>query len=307
MNYQFVIQARISQEIIRVVSEQAIFAIECLQGMEDRHEGIHEARKSLKKVRAVLRLSRTALLPETFLQANRTARDLGRELSGLRDASALIEALDKLREFHPEWMDAESFFEVRALLETRRDLLFREMIEEANIDQSVIEHLKAFRTWAATWKPTQRSFQQAFQPGLETIYAQGIEAFHLAFAQPSAHHFHEWRKRVKDLWYHVLLLEACWPAVMIPFGDTLHSLSDVLGDEHDLNVFHELLSQGNLSLTTAEVTQPLLHLFEQQVEVLRATAFELGQKMYADTPHTFGNHFAHCWREARRKGSGDPS
>jgi CHAD domain-containing protein len=302
MNYQFVIHSRISQEIIRVVSEQIAFAAECLQGMEDRHEGIHEARKSLKKVRAVLRLSRTALTPETYVHANRTARDLGRLLSVLRDASALIEALDKLKEFHSDWMDEESFVHIRELLEMRRDKLFREMIEEAQTDVKTIESLEVFGQWVAGWRPTQRSFQKAFQPGLETIYAEGVTAFHLAFSHPSAHHFHEWRKRVKDLWYHVLLLEACWPAVMIPFGDTLHLLSDVLGDEHDLNVFHDQLTSGEIPLKSPEMTQQVLSLFDQQITALRGSAFELGQKMYSDAPFIFGNHFAHCWRDAKRKG-----
>lgn len=301
MSYQFSVQDRIPQEIRRVVSEQIVFAIDCLQGMEDRHEGIHEARKSLKKIRAVLRLTQSALPPEDFRYANQTARDLGRKLSAIRDASALIEALDQLQLLHPDWMEADTQQEIRQLLEIRRDQLFHQSIETEQLDKAVITELEVFAQVVADWKPTQRSFQGAFQPGLETIYTKGIAAFHLAMEQPNAHHFHEWRKRVKDLWYHVLLLEASWPAVLIPFGDSLHLLSDVLGDEHDLNVFHEQLSSGEITLKTAQTTQRLLSLFEQQVEVLRIAARELGQKMYADNPATFGKQFLSSWREKRRE------
>ncbi len=45
---------------------------------------------------------------------------------------------------------------------------------------------------------------------------------------------HEWRKRVKDLWYHVTLLQDAWRPVMSALADEAHELSDRLGDEHDL-------------------------------------------------------------------------
>ncbi len=301
MMYQFAIQGRISQEIVRVVSEQLAFSIECLRDREDRHLGIHEARKSLKKVRAALRLAQTALPPETFYYANRQARDQGRAISALRDASALIEALDKLRLLHPDWIAEEDYQQIRQVLEMRRDALFQQMIEREGIDRQVVAELEAFGQMVSRWKPTQRSFQKAFQPGLEVTYAAGITAFRLAVAQPTAHHFHEWRKRVKDLWYHVLLLEACWPPVMMGFGETLHLLSDVLGDEHDLNVFHEQLAQGAMATHTAASTPRLLLLFEQQVELLRASAIEMGNRIYHMDPHPFGEQFAGCWRQARRR------
>ena len=301
MMYQFAIQGRISQEILRVVSEQLAFATGCLQEMEDRHLGIHEARKSLKKVRAALRLAQTALPPETFYYANRLVRDQGRAISALRDASALIEALDKLRLLHPEWIDEENYRQIRQVLEMRRDALFQQMIGREQIDRQVIVELETFGQGVKHWKPTQRSFQKAFQPGLETTYANGIAAFRLAIEQPTAHHFHEWRKRVKDLWYHVLLLEACWPPVMMGFGEALHLLSDVLGDEHDLNVFHEQLVQGEIATHTEESRQGLLHLFEQEIEVLRVSAIEMGHKVYNIDPHLFGDQFAGCWRQARRR------
>ena len=50
---------------------------------------------------------------------------------------------------------------------------------------------------------------------------------------------HEWRKRVKDLWYHCLLLQDAWKPVMSALADEAHELSDRLGDDHDLAVLLE--------------------------------------------------------------------
>ena len=39
---------------------------------------------------------------------------------------------------------------------------------------------------------------------------------------------------MKDLWYHVRLLEDAAPSVLRPLRDTLHDLEDALGDDHDV-------------------------------------------------------------------------
>ena len=43
----------------------------------------------------------------------------------------------------------------------------------------------------------------------------------------------QWRKRAKDLRYHVELLEPIWPEIMKDLEKILHTLTDHLGDDHD--------------------------------------------------------------------------
>ena len=62
----------------------------------DRDEAIHEARKSIKKVRALLRLV-SAELGGTYPRENARLRDIARRLSEFRDAFAIIETFDDLK------------------------------------------------------------------------------------------------------------------------------------------------------------------------------------------------------------------
>src|SRR5262245_33757880 len=71
-------------------------------------QSVHDARKSFKRLRAVLRLSRDELDDETRRRENEGFRDAVRELSGARDARVLVETLDKL--------DSEAFGGLRAAL-----------------------------------------------------------------------------------------------------------------------------------------------------------------------------------------------
>src|SRR5271154_5410727 len=62
---------------------------------EKLHPGIHQARKSIRRIRATLDLGRRALWPDAA-PAFEELRKLCRGLSKLRDAHAVIETLDRL-------------------------------------------------------------------------------------------------------------------------------------------------------------------------------------------------------------------
>lgn len=71
-------------------------AIDCLGWRGARlHSGVHQARKSLRRVRATLRLGGTVLGPG-FRVLDRELQRVIRSLSPLRDAQALVETLDRL-------------------------------------------------------------------------------------------------------------------------------------------------------------------------------------------------------------------
>ena len=104
----------------------------------------------------------------------------------------------------------------------------------------------------------------------------GRKAFARADAKPSAHNLHEWRKRVKDLWYQQQLLEDSWPGVMKAQAKEAKKLSKLLGDDHDLTVLAE------------HVDDPELHaLIDRRREELLEDARALGRRIYAERPKAF--------------------
>jgi CHAD domain-containing protein len=75
---------------------------------------------------------------------------------------------------------------------------------------------------------------------------------------PASENFHEWRKRVKDLSYHLQMLNPIWPEQICAAASELKELSDYLGDDHDL----VLLEQAIAAKTKQEG-------FENEAEALR--------------------------------------
>ncbi len=116
-------------------------------------------------------------------------------------------------------------------------------------------------------------------------YGRGREEFLACRREPTVDGLHEWRKRVKDLWYHAKLLESTFPAMWLALGDAAHDLSDLLGDDHDLGVLAERIGEQPWPVSVdADRFVGFCH--ERRAE-LQQDAFALGARLYAEKPKAF--------------------
>src|SRR3984885_4001883 len=98
MAFRFDIQEPVPNAIPRITRERISSVIKSLsEKPQPGAEAIHDARKNLKSLRALLRLPRGAIQESTRLSENAQFRDAGRALSAVRDPQALLEALGNLR------------------------------------------------------------------------------------------------------------------------------------------------------------------------------------------------------------------
>jgi CHAD domain-containing protein len=104
--------------IRRIARAQIDLAHEQLTGRGERDIGkaVHEARKTFKRVRALLRLARDELGDEVYRRENAVFRDAGRGLSGVRDAAVLVETLDDIRERYGDELPDGAFAGLRDAL-----------------------------------------------------------------------------------------------------------------------------------------------------------------------------------------------
>ena len=82
---------------------------------------LHDTRKGFKRLRATVRLARGALDDETYRRENIAFRDAGRCLSGVRDASVLLETLDALETASGNDLPREATIRLRAQLKDERE------------------------------------------------------------------------------------------------------------------------------------------------------------------------------------------
>lgn len=291
MAYRLSLEDDVASGVRACAREQLAGAAERLERAdEDPVVAVHEARKHLKKTRALLRLARPALGKRAYRAENDALRDAALMLSGTRDADVLAQTVGKLAEHAAGRLPADAFEQLRDALAAEAGGGGR---GAGGIPQreAVIEALRAAELRVESW-PLERAGWDDVLDGVTRAYARGREAFAAARADPTPESLHAWRKRAKDLWYHQRLLAPAWPGVLNAQAEEAHALTELLGDDHDLAVLAERLAAGDggappLAPATDAQRPELLALVAHRSDELRAAATRLGRRVYAEKPKAF--------------------
>jgi CHAD domain-containing protein len=220
---------------------------------------VHEARKDLKKLRSLLRLCRDGMPAEERRAINATLREIGTRLAGAREADVAVATLRAL--------GADPALERRFARTS------------PGIDPDVVAALAEQRAAVSAW-PLDGVDRRVLATGAGIAYARGRQRFRSGDSDVEG--LHEWRKRVKDLWYHARLLEEAWPTVLSELAHDAHALSELLGDDHDLGVLAEQI-QDDVEL--------VIRCHRRRAE-LEDMAFALGARVYVDAPTAFARRIA---------------
>jgi CHAD domain-containing protein len=300
MSYALDPAAPVRDEIRRCAAERLDRAASALERdlASDPEKAVHTARKSLKQIRSLLRLVRASLPAEVRRAENQALAELGRNLSGARDADVMASTFDRLAT-EPPALPARSRATLRHAL-TAAPVPAAEPggRDPAPADRSTAQVATALRVIASRaqqW-PLTRGGWGAVEPGLGRAYRRGRVAMRVAGSDPDLETLHEWRKRVKDHWYHLrLLAEAGGPAVAGQAEDA-SELADLLGEEHDLGVLEEKL---RTDAPAGAARERLLERIGVRRAELRARAFALGRRVYGEKPAAQRRRLHRLWRAGR--------
>ncbi len=305
MSYRFNEGESVEAAVRRVACEQLARAIEELtDGALDRHETIHQVRKRCKKLRGLLRLVRPAL-GEMYAFENARFRDAARDLSDVRDATALLETYDALMARFARQVDRRAFAPIRRTLTLRR----RDVVNgEVDVDERLarfLTEMQQARTRASMWDVSAEGFG-AVRGGLEKTYRRGRNGMVAAYEDPSDENFHEWRKRVKYHWYHTRLLQPVWKPVLQKRREALRRLSILLGDDHDLAVFRGAVLDDPDAFSNIRSLQAFFGLLDRTRTDLQAKAHPLGRRLFADKPGALGTRFESYWQAWQAEAAARP-
>jgi CHAD domain-containing protein len=284
--YRFESGEPLPEAIARVARGRIDDAIDELSGSTESssEEAVHNARKDLKKLRALLRLVRGELGKSVYRRENASFRDAAAALAGLRDADVMLVTLEKLE------LDEALSGPLRQALEAHRLRTGGGGREQAGGE--AIEILSEARARIVDWPLEDDSFA-ALEPGLRRMYRGGRRGWRAMQKEPTVEGLHQWRKRVKELWYDHELLRPLWKPVMKAVGDEAHELSDLLGDDHDLAVLLDWARDH------ADPPPELVEAVETRRRDLQEQALELGARLYADRPKVFIRRLERLYETSR--------
>jgi CHAD domain-containing protein len=299
MSYRFQRDESVPEAVARTADEQLRTAEgELTEGIDrDPVEAVHTARKAIKKERALLRLVRKSISRSERRRLNASLRAAGRKLSATRDAEVLVKALDDLHERFAGQVPVAAFTAFRSHLEDERARA-RARLDDRDLTPAVARDLARIRGRIEGWQLRSEGWD-ALGGGLARSYRRGRRAFRRAQSEPSMENLHEWRKRTKDLWYHLRLVAPVGGHGVKGQSKDAHILADLLGDDHDLAVLRQaLLTHG--AQVPADL-DALLGLIDHRRDQLQDAAMLAGERVYAERPKAFTRRLRHCWHAGQAR------
>ncbi len=312
---------RLGTGLRRIALGQLDIAIEMLEGSErdlSPEQRVHEARKALKRLRALLRLAQDGLGDATYEREHELLRRCGTQLAKARDAEVLLATLDGLIERKPKQLGARGGVQrLRARLQSEREGAAAQALAHSATHAGVLGDLRAMRVRVSTWELADESGIEAIEPALRRLYAKGRTRMRRAQrargSRARGRRLHEWRKRVKDLRYVAEVLERAEAgkqsgkrdaakrggkarkrararrAFVHEIAKRADDLGEVLGEEHDLAVLAERVrAEAKLSAASgapgAGSRKALLKAIARRRKRLRGRALREGKRLYAHKP-----------------------
>jgi CHAD domain-containing protein len=282
----------LGEGLLRIARGRADDALDQLRDPGgDPASAVHETRKDMKKLRSVLRIAREGLGEKLYRSENDRYRDAARALSGARDAQVMLDTLGDLEERFGDLRVGELRKQLEAEHE-REAAIASERVPEA------IEAIEAGRERISEWA-LEGDAWGLVEVGLLRAYRRGRNRYRDAAVEPSVGNLHDWRKRVKDLWYGLRILGPAWPDVVEPLADEAHELSDLLGDDHDLAVLAAAARERRDAFGDESGREALLGAIGRLRSELQRDARSLGARVYADSPKAFVRRLEAWWRAWR--------
>lgn len=289
MAYRFQARTALDADIRRIMREQIVKAIADLGFREgDRHEAVHEARKRFKKLRGLLILARPA--HAAFARAETARyRDAARALSGTRDRTALIEALDELERHVGGEAETDAFAVVRTALELKREAAAETLGDPEAVVAATIETLQEGqgRLDGFVVKPGAKRRRATVTAGLQANYARARRDLRAALRSGDSEAFHDLRKRIKYLAMHLKLLADVWPEALTPLERTADAVAEDLGRDHDYAVLRAEMEADPASFGAPADLAAVRARLDRHQEDLRAGAVEAVSRLLADKPKAF--------------------
>ncbi|HET9929491.1 MAG TPA: CHAD domain-containing protein [Polyangiaceae bacterium] len=278
----------VPREIRRLLLDELKDGEAALLGTEGSlAERVHEARKRIKRVRAVLALVDGGGPGAELAEACRRA---AARLAGPRGHAALLHSYERLVSLEPECENAA----LRQELHARAASVSEGAPDFLEATARCLHDARAF----AKQVEVQGNGFDAIARGFRATYRRARRALHLARASGKATDFHAFRKPCKRHFYQLRLLEDVWPAVMETRTAELDRTGELAGEHHDLSLLRDELKK----LVPGEPGQGLDAIVARRERQLEQQILALGELCFAERGRAITSRVRRYWQATAENG-----
>jgi CHAD domain-containing protein len=289
MGFKLKLREPLPDGLKRVFREQIEAALElCRHPAKQRGVTVHEVRKHLKKVRAAMRLAVPEVGKNRHAREDRCVRKIGRLVSDLRDAQVRLQTLTQLRDKTAKKRDDNPFPRIEELLSLERESFSAAF---SGWQKQAIPQLQRVEARLLKWPLEDLTWKQVCG-AVGKIYKRGQRGLAKTISDPEPETFHAWRKRVKDIWYQLRILQPLNRMVLTEMAHDADVLSELLGNEHDLDFLWTRLEKESGDEALRDELVQLEKLIRKRGKRLRTNALELGRRFYAEPAKAFAKRIS---------------
>ncbi len=257
---------------------------------------VHEARKALKRLRALLSLVREGMDRDDLRREKARLRDIAGSLAGARDSHVMTETAKALRgDAMPPGCQSAAKALVK-LLEEKRHQAESEL--HSGPERLPVDALEEARGALEALPLDHLGFSDILG-GFIATYRRGRQLYsEIARGGAVDERYHDLRKEVQQHWRHLQLLSNAWPKALRPQIALAHELAETLGRDHDVSVLAAFARENAGEIGHARSLEAYLGLCGERQEALRARAELLARRLYADKPKAIRKRIRVYWETA---------
>jgi len=294
MSYRLKVKEPLAEGLRRVALDQIEIVDGELRGNADAETAIHNARRALKRLRALLRLVRPGLDPFVYRRETQRLAETGRLLAGERDRHVMRQTLKKLTASATPPLPDALLTSFETLLSASAAV---SLLDPAQARQKAIARMATSRRFFESNAIAGLAIEHAFE-GVGKVYRKGRRLHRTCLEPATDEDFHALRKCVQQHWRHMQLLSRAWPDALSARAAEAKMLSQLLGEDHDFAVLISYASAHVDALPEEGVSQ-LVALARKEQAHLRAQVHLHGGRLFAEPARDLVARLQSYWAAAQ--------
>ena len=272
------IQGNLQDEIKKLI-DNYLTLIELNRNFNDQkvEDSVHSIRKTIKKIRAVLRLIRDEIGYSSYLREDNFYRDIGRQLSEFRDLDVYLSvALDLEQRFIME-LNYSCLTHLISQIKHDKAACLNQLIKPESFSAELTQKLAIARINSEKINIPDDSYHFVLN-GLMRSYKKGRKALHICINDSNPDKAHQLRKALKNIWYQIRMIADVYPTFCKAYAKSLRSITRILGKLNDYAEFKAYLNNSSargLNRTNRDIINIMLDNLQNEKIVIALPKVQL--------------------------------
>ena len=227
---------------------------------ENVEDSVHNIRKAIKKIRAVLRLVRDEIGFGSYLRENNFYRDIGKQLSEFRDSDVYLSVVLDLEQRFIMELNYSCLTDLISQIRHDKAACLNQLIKPEGFSAELTQKMAIARTNLEKVKITYDSYHFVMN-GLKRSYKKGRKALQICVNDSGPDKAHQLRKALKNIWYQMRIIRPVYPTFCKAYARSLRSITRILGKINDYAEFKAYLnisSARGLNRTNRNIINEML-------------------------------------------------